>query len=156
MGEHASSDITGLIGQYAHGNEPSHHIAYLYALEGQPDKTARLVRKIMSEFYTTQPDGLIGNEDVGQMSAWYVLSAMGFYQVHPADGQFVFGSPELDEAVINLPKGKTFTIKAKNNSPGHIFIQSKTLNGQPYDKPYISYQTIMAGGELVLEMSAGN
>ncbi|PTN03801.1 GH92 family glycosyl hydrolase [Mangrovibacterium marinum] len=153
MGEHASNDITGLIGQYAHGNEPSHHISYLYALEGQPWKTAQLVRKIMSEFYTTKPDGLIGNEDVGQMSAWYVLSAMGFYQVNPADGKFVFGSPDLDEAVIKLPEGKTFRITAKNNSSENIYIQSKSLNGQPYDKPYISYEDIMAGGELVLEMS---
>ena len=156
MGDHASNDITGLIGQYAHGNEPSHHIAYLYALEGQPEKTAKLVRKIMSEFYTTKPDGLIGNEDVGQMSAWYVLSAMGFYQVNPAGGQYVFGSPDLDEAVIQLPEGKTFTIKAANNSPENIYIQSKTLNGKPYTKESISYQEIMAGGELVLEMGAVN
>ncbi|WP_163717816.1 GH92 family glycosyl hydrolase [Mangrovibacterium lignilyticum] len=156
MGDHASNDITGLIGQYAHGNEPSHHIAYLYALEGQPDKTAKLVRKIMSEFYTTKPDGLIGNEDVGQMSAWYVLSAMGFYQVNPAGGQFVFGSPDLDEAVINLPEGKTFTIKALNNSPENIYIKSKTLNGEPYTKAFIDYQDIMAGGELVLEMGSAN
>ncbi|RKD90266.1 GH92 family glycosyl hydrolase [Mangrovibacterium diazotrophicum] len=156
MGEHASNDITGLIGQYAHGNEPSHHITYLYALEGQPEKTAKLVRKIMSEFYTTKPDGLIGNEDVGQMSAWYVLSAMGFYQVNPADGKYVFGSPDLDEAVINLPEGKTFTIKAENNSKDNIYIKSKTLNGQAYDKPYITYEDIMAGGELVLEMAAEN
>lgn len=154
MGDHASNDITGLIGQYAHGNEPSHHIAYLYALEGQPEKTAKLVRKIMSEFYTTQPDGLIGNEDVGQMSAWYVLSAMGFYQVNPADGKFVFGSPDLDEAVIKLPEGKTFTIKAVNNSKENIYIKSKTLNGKPYEQEYISYQDLMAGGELVLEMGA--
>lgn len=153
MGEEASSDITGLIGQYAHGNEPSHHIAYLYALQGQPDKTADLVRKIMTEFYTTRPDGLIGNEDVGQMSAWYVLSAMGFYQVHPADGRFVFGSPLLDEAVITLPGGKTFTIKAVNNSKATRYIKSKTLNGKPYDENYISYSDIEKGGELILEMS---
>jgi len=154
MGDQASNDITGLIGQYAHGNEPSHHIAYLYALEGQPDKTADLVRKIMAEFYTTRPDGLIGNEDVGQMSAWYVLSAMGFYQVHPANGEFVFGSPALDEATINLPQGKTFTIKAANNSKENKYIKSKTLNGKPYTKSYISFRDIAAGGELVLEMSS--
>ena len=154
MGDQASNDITGLIGQYAHGNEPSHHIAYLYALEGQPDKTADLVRKIMDEFYTTKPDGLIGNEDVGQMSAWYVLSAMGFYQVHPANGEFVFGSPALDEATINLPKRKTFTIKAANNSKENKYIKSKTLNGKPYTKSYISFRDIVAGGELVLEMSS--
>lgn len=152
MGEHASNDITGLIGQYAHGNEPSHHIAYLYTMLGQPDKTAKLVRHIMGEFYTTKPDGLIGNEDVGQMSAWYVLSAMGFYQVNPADGKFIFGSPELDEATIKLPGNKTFTIKAENNNKENIAIKSKTLNGKPYEKEYISYQDIMNGGELVLQM----
>ncbi len=154
MGEHASNDITGLIGQYAHGNEPSHHIAYLYALEGEPAKTADLVRKIMTEFYTTKPDGLIGNEDVGQMSAWYVLSAMGFYQVHPASGEFVFGSPVLDEATIHLPEGKTFIIKTIGNSVNDKYIKSKTLNGQPYTKNMISYQDIVAGGELVLEMTS--
>jgi predicted alpha-1,2-mannosidase len=154
MGDHASSDITGLIGQYAHGNEPSHHIAYLYALQGKPEKTADIVRKVMTEFYTAKPDGLIGNEDVGQMSAWYVLSAMGFYQVHPANGEFVFGSPMLDEATINLPEGKTFTIRASNNSKENKYIKSKTLNGKPYNKSYISYKDIMAGGELVLEMGS--
>jgi predicted alpha-1,2-mannosidase len=154
MGDHASSDITGLIGQYAHGNEPSHHIAYLYALQGKPEKTADIVRKVMTEFYTAKPDGLIGNEDVGQMSAWYVLSAMGFYQVHPANGEFVFGSPMLDEATINLPEGKTFTIKAANNSKENKYIKSKTLNGKQYSKNYISYSDIVAGGELVLEMTS--
>jgi predicted alpha-1,2-mannosidase len=154
MGEHASNDITGLIGQYAHGNEPSHHIAYLYALEGQPNKTADLVRKIMTEFYTTKSDGLIGNEDVGQMSAWYVLSAMGFYQVHPASGEFVFGSPVLDEATIHFPSGKNFTVKAVNNNPENKYIKSKTWNGQPYTKNYISYQDMISGGELVLEMTS--
>ncbi|MCW0481298.1 GH92 family glycosyl hydrolase [Gaoshiqia sediminis] len=154
MGEHASNDITGLIGQYAHGNEPSHHIAYLYSLQGEPNKTADLVRKIMDEFYTTRPDGLIGNEDVGQMSAWYVLSAMGFYQVHPASGEFVFGSPALDEATIQLPGGKTFTVKALNNSAYNKYIKSKTLNGQAYTKSFITYQDLMKGGELVFEMTS--
>ena len=154
MGGQASNDITGLIGQYAHGNEPSHHIAYLYAMEGEPEKTADLVRKIMDEFYTTRPDGLIGNEDVGQMSAWYVLSAMGFYQVHPASGEFVFGSPALDEATINLPGGKKFTIKALNNRKENKYIKSKTLNGEPYTKNFISFSDIAGGGELVLEMSS--
>ena len=154
MGEHASNDITGLIGQYAHGNEPSHHIAYLYALQGQPEKTADLVRKIMTEFYTAKPDGVIGNEDVGQMSAWYVLSAMGFYQVHPANGEYVFGSPMLDEATIMLPEGKTFTIKTVNNSKENKYIKSKSLNGATYTKNYIHYRDIVAGGELVLEMAS--
>ena len=154
MGEHASNDITGLIGQYAHGNEPSHHIAYLYALAGEPNKTADLVRKIMTEFYTAKPDGLIGNEDVGQMSAWYVLSSMGFYQVHPANGEFVFGSPELDEATIHFPSGKSFTMKAINNSSENKYIKSKTWNGQPYTKNFISYQDMISGGELVLEMTS--
>lgn len=154
MGEHASNDITGLIGQYAHGNEPSHHIAYFYTLLDEPAKTADLIRKIMTEFYTTAPEGLIGNEDVGQMSAWYVLSAMGFYQVHPANGEFVFGSPVLDEAVINLPEGKTFTIKALNNSQENKYIKSKTLNGKAYTKNFIAYSDLMDGGELTLEMTS--
>jgi putative alpha-1,2-mannosidase len=108
----------------------------------------------MVEFYTTKPDGLIGNEDVGQMSAWYVLSAMGFYQVHPASGEFVFGSPALDEATIHFPSGKNFKIKAVNNSPENKYIKSKTWNGQPYSKNYISYQDMISGGELVLEMTS--
>ncbi len=124
------SDITGLVGQYAHGNEPSHHMAYLYNYVGQPWKTQKRVRQIMDELYTEKPDGLCGNEDCGQMSAWYVLSAMGFYPVTPGDPIYAIGSPLFEEITINLENGNNFTIKANNNSPENIYIQSATLNGE--------------------------
>jgi predicted alpha-1,2-mannosidase len=152
MGEEASNDITGLIGQYAHGNEPSHHIPYLYAYAGQPWKTAEKVRYIIDSLYTDKPDGLCGNEDVGQMSAWYVLSSLGFYQANPANGMYIFGSPAMDHAVINLPGKKKFTIDVKNNSAANIYIQKITLNGKPYTKSYFRYSDIMNGGDMILEM----
>jgi predicted alpha-1,2-mannosidase len=152
MGEEASSDISGLIGQYAHGNEPSHHVLYLYSCVGQPAKTAEKVRYVLDELYTDQPAGLCGNEDVGQMSAWYVLSALGFYQVEPAGGRYVFGSPVMDEASIQVGNGKVFKIIAKNNSATHKYIQSATLNGQPYTNYYVDYKDIAAGGVLELTM----
>ena len=155
MGKEASSDITGLIGQYAHGNEPSHHIAYLYAYAGQPWKTADKVRFILDSFYKDKPDGLIGNEDVGQMSAWYVLSSLGFYQVHPAGGLFVFGSPNIDEARLQLSGGKSLHIVVKNNSGTNKYIQQILLNGKAYTKSYVSYGQIMNGGEWVIEMGGG-
>ncbi len=145
-------DITGLIGQYAHGNEPSHHTAYLYSYAGKPWKTQEKVRQIMSQFYTNAPDGLSGNEDCGQMSAWYVFSAMGFYPVNPADCIFVFGSPLFDEVSLNLENGKTFNIKSINNNEENIYIEKVTLNGKAYPKSYIDYATIMQGGELVFHM----
>jgi predicted alpha-1,2-mannosidase len=148
LGKDASPDISGLIGQYAHGNEPSHHIAYLYAYAGYPEKTAARVREILTTMYRDTPDGLSGNEDVGQMSAWYILSALGFYQVEPAGGRYVFGSPLMDKAVIHVGEGKTFTIVAHNNGPEHYRIKSIKLNGKPYDKFYIDYKDIMAGGIL--------
>lgn len=152
MGSEASPDISGLIGQYAHGNEPSHHVAYLYSFVGKPGKTAKLVRQILNTMYTDQVDGLSGNEDVGQMSAWYVLSAMGFYQVNPSNGIYVFGSPIITEATLQLPENKTFHIKVENNSDKNIYIQSITLNGKDYPFSYITYDTIMKGGELVMKM----
>ncbi|MDR0412311.1 MAG: GH92 family glycosyl hydrolase [Dysgonamonadaceae bacterium] len=152
LGSQASPDISGLIGQYAHGNEPSHHIAYLYSCAGQPWKTAGRVREIMTQLYSDRPDGLCGNEDAGQMSAWYILSALGFYQVEPAGGKYVFGSPLVDEAVIRTGGGKTFTVKAKNNCPEHLYIQSVRLNGQPYSKPYLLFEEIAKGGLLEFEM----
>ena len=148
MGAEASSDISGLIGQYAHGNEPSHHVAYLYPYAGQQWKTAEKVRYIDREFYTDGPDGIIGNEDCGQMSAWYIMSAMGFYQVNPSNGVFVFGSPLFPSLTLRLENGRTFTVTAEGNSDTNIYIQSATLNGQPYDKSYITYDDIMAGGQL--------
>jgi len=147
-GENASADISGLIGQYAHGNEPSHHIAYLFAMEGQPEKTRYYVKKIMNALYSDGKDGLCGNEDCGQMSAWYVLSAMGIYPVNPADGKFILGCPALDKAVINVPGGKSFTIVAINNGRDKYRVRRILLNNRPVDRSYITYDEIMAGGEL--------
>lgn len=153
MGNEASNDITGLIGQYAHGNEPSHHITYLYAYAGQPWKTAGHVRYILDSLYTTRPDGLSGNEDVGQMSAWYVFSALGFYPVNPANGAYVFGSPVFDEVTLKPGNGKPFHIQVKNNSTANKYIQRITLNGQPYTRSYLSHKAILNGGELIIEMA---
>jgi predicted alpha-1,2-mannosidase len=154
MGPHAQSDITGLIGQYAHGNEPSHHVAYLYAYAGEQWKTAEKVRYVMDEFYTDQPDGIIGNEDCGQMSAWYVLSSMGLYQVNPCDGVFVFGSPALKEASVTVRGGKVFTVEAEGNSKANRYIQKVYLNGKPYTKSYITYGDIIAGSTLKFVMGS--
>lgn len=147
-------DITGLVGQYAHGNEPSHHMTYLYNFIGKPWKSQERVRQMLDEMYTNEPDGLIGNEDCGQMSAWYVLSAMGFYPVTPGSTEYIIGSPLLKSAVINLENGKTFSITAKNQSKENIYVKSIQLNGQPYNKSFIDHAGIMSGGELVFEMSA--
>lgn len=154
MGKEASNDITGLIGQYAHGNEPSHHITYLYGYVGQPGKTADKVRYILDRLYTTRPDGLIGNEDVGQMSAWYVLSAMGFYPVNPANGAYVFGSPVFDAVTIRLENGKTFRVNTVNNSATNRYINRVWINGKPYSKGYLLHSTILSGGTLTLEMTS--
>jgi predicted alpha-1,2-mannosidase len=145
-------DITGLIGQYAHGNEPSHHIAYLYDYAGKPWKTQAMVHRILNEMYADQPDGLAGNEDCGQMSAWYVLSAMGFYAVTPGSDLYAIGSPILKESRIHLENGNTFVIKAENLSKENIYIQSATLNGAPYNKAFLKHETIMKGGKLVFVM----
>ncbi len=152
LGDEASPDVTGLIGQYAHGNEPSHHIIYMYNYVGQPWKAARLLRQVLREQYRNDLDGLSGNEDVGQMSAWYVLSSIGLYQEEPAGGKYIIGTPLFNEATINVGDGKTFTIKAVNNSDSNIYVQSATLNGKRYDKSYIDYRDIIAGGELVMKM----
>ncbi len=146
-------DITGLIGQYAHGNEPSHHTAYLYAYAGKPWKTQQLVRKIMKTFYTCAPDGLCGNDDCGQMSAWYVMSAMGFYPVTPGDDTYVLGSPLFSKAVINLEDQRKFTIEAPGASDDGIYIKSATLNGNPYTKSFIKHSDITSGSTLCFEMS---
>lgn len=150
-GGNASPDISGLIGQYAHGNEPSHHIIYLYTMAGQPWKTADRVREVLNTCYTAAPDGLPGNEDSGQMSAWYILSAMGFYQVEPASTRFWFGSPLFDKVRLRVPGGR-FTIEARNNSDKNRYIRSITLNGKPYRLPYIEFDDIFNGGKLVLHM----
>ena len=152
MGETASADITGLIGQYAHGNEPSHHIAYMYAYAGRQWKVAEKVRFIMDEFYTDKPDGVIGNEDCGQMSAWYVMSSMGFYQENPSDGVFVFGSPRFDKMTVKVRGNNTLIIEAENNSKENIYIQEVYFNGKPYEKSYITYDELIAGGTLKFVM----
>lgn len=148
LGKSASPDISGLIGQYAHGNEPSHHILYIYPYIGQSCKAADKLRQVMSELYHDQSAGLSGNEDVGQMSAWYVLSALGFYQVEPAGGKYIFGSPIVDEAVIKVKDNKTFTIKVHNNNKENKYIQQVKLNNREYDKFYIDFKDIEAGGVL--------
>lgn len=150
----ANPDITGLIGQYAHGNEPGHHIPYLYNYVGQPWKTAKLVNQIMTTLYTDRPDGLCGNEDVGQMSAWYILSALGLYQVEPASDRFQIGTPSVTRAELNVGQGRTFTIVAKNLSPKNIYVQQVTLNGRPWHHGYILYRDIISGGTLEFTMGA--
>ena len=154
MGADASPDISGLIGQYAHGNEPSHHIIYMYNYVGMPWKAAPKLRQVMNTLYNDGIDGLSGNEDVGQMSAWYILSSMGLYQVEPAGGKYIFGSPLFNKTVVNVGGGKTFTIEAKNNGAKNIYIQSAKLNGKRYTRSYIDYKDIMKGG--ILEFVMGN
>lgn len=148
----ANPDITGLIGQYAHGNEPSHHVIYLYNYIGQPWKAARRLRQVMSELYDDQPAGLCGNEDVGQMSAWYILSAMGLYQVEPCGGRYILGSPIVREASLNVGEGRRFAIRTIGNSERNIYVQRVTLNGEPYPYGYLTHDTIVKGGELVFYM----
>ncbi|MFC1574510.1 GH92 family glycosyl hydrolase [Gemmatimonadota bacterium] len=151
-GENVSADISGLIGQYAHGNEPSHHIAYLYNYIGMPWKTADRVREILDTQYDDTPFGLSGNEDCGQMTAWYVLSALGIYPVNPAEGAYVLGSPLFDETLIDVGGGKTFLIRALGVSDQNRYIQSARLNGLPYDRSYLWHQALANGGVLELEM----
>jgi predicted alpha-1,2-mannosidase len=147
------ADITGMIGQYAHGNEPSHHMAYLYAYAGQPWKTQAMVRRILTTMYAAAPDGLSGNEDCGQMSAWYILSALGFYPVAPGSTEYVIGSPLFDSATIALENGKRFVIRANGASRGASYIRSARLNGVAHDSPFLDHGAIANGGELVFEMS---
>lgn len=153
-GDNISADITGLIGQYAHGNEPSHHIAYLYNEAGQPYKTQYWVDKILKTQYNTTPNGYSGNEDCGQMSAWYVWSAMGLYPLNPASGDYQIGRPLFNKVKINLPNGKTFTIEAENNSSENKYIQKATLNGKPFNATKISDAQIKKGGVLKFVMGA--
>ena len=143
---------TGMIGQYAHGNEPSHHVAYLYNYIGKPWKTQKLIREILETQYKNEPNGHCGNEDCGQMSSWYVFNALGFYPVNPAQGVYAFGSPIVDTALIHLENGKTFNVKALNNNSKNIYIQSVTLNGKAINRNYITHKEIMNGGVLVFTM----
>lgn len=146
-------DVSGLIGQYAHGNEPSHHVAYLFNYGDQPWKTQERVNQIMTTLYSNKPDGLCGNEDMGQMSAWYIFSAMGFYPVNPADGKYVFGTPQFAEIAINLPDKKSFTVKANNLSDQNIYIEKVVFNGKDYKKGFITHQQLLEGGTLEFQMS---
>ena len=147
-------DITGLIGQYAHGNEPSHNTIYMYNFVGQPTKTQHYVKQVMDEFYTDERDGLCGNEDCGQMSAWGVFSALGFYPATPASGYYVLGIPRFQQATLNLENGKTFSITAKNLTPQNCYVKSVKLNGKALDRSYITVDELMAGGELVFTMTS--
>ena len=153
QGGNTSPDISGLIGQYAHGNEPSHHILYLYTMLGQPWKTADKVREVLTTLYHDAPDGLSGNEDVGQMSAWYILSSLGMYEAEPAGGRYWFGSPLFDRAELKV-EGGVFTITAENNSAENKYIQRVWLDGQLYTKPWIAHADVVRGGELRFEMGA--
>ena len=147
-------DVTGLIGQYAHGNEPSHHIAYLYDYAGKPWKTQALVRRIMDGMYSTKSDGLQGNEDCGQMSAWYVLSALGLYEVCPGNPDYAIGSPRFDRVTLHLPGGKRFVIEAKGNGASNPYIQSATLDGAPFSSSHISHAQVVRGGTLAFQMGS--
>jgi predicted alpha-1,2-mannosidase len=150
------SDVTGLIGQYAHGNEPGHHTVYLFNYAGAPWKTQEIVRTVMDSLYHSGPAGLCGNEDMGQMSAWYVLSSMGFYPVAPGQNVYEIGSPEFSKVTIHLDKafnkGKEFVIETKNNSKVNKYIQSATLNGKPWSKPWFSQDVVQNGGKLIFTM----
>ena len=148
------SDVTGLIGQYAHGNEPSHHVAYLYSYADRKDKTQELIREIFDRFYLPKPDGLCGNDDCGQMSAWYIFSAMGFYPVNPIGGEYILGAPQIEKVTIKLPNQKLFTVEARNLSEENKYVQFVELNGKPVEGLAIYHTDVMNGGELVFNMTS--
>jgi predicted alpha-1,2-mannosidase len=154
LDENTPEDVSGLIGQYAHGNEPSHHVAYLYNYAGAPWKTQEKIHEITTTLYDNTPSGLCGNEDCGQMSAWYVLSTLGFYPVNPAEGIYVIGKPGFADVAINVGSDKQFIIQANGHSADDIYIQSATLNGQTLERSWIRYDEIMDGGDLVFEMGS--
>jgi predicted alpha-1,2-mannosidase len=145
-------DIAGLIGQYAHGNEPSQHIAYLYSYAGQPWRTQERIHQVMSTLFDDTPTGIPGNEDCGQMSAWYVFSALGFYPVSPGSLEYVLGRPSLHQAVLDVGGGRTFTVRAENLSDANLYVQSVTLRGAPYDKAFIRHEDVVQGGTLTFVM----
>ena len=147
-------DMTGLVGMYAHGNEPSHHVAYLYDYAGAAYKTQDRVRGLLEDMYRAAPDGLAGNEDCGQMSAWYVISALGFYAVDPASGNYVFGSPLFNKVTVDMGGGRQLVVEAKDNSPQNRYIQSVTLNVKPYDKVWFNHSEIANGGSIVFQMGS--
>ena len=147
-------DATGLVGQYAHGNEPSHHTAYLFTLAGRPDRTADIVREVCDRFYRPEPEGLCGNDDCGQMSAWYLFSAMGFYPVNPCGGDYVIGAPQLPKVTLHSSPSSSpsFTIIAKNLSKKNKYVKSVMLNGKKITDWKIPHADIVKGGELVFDM----
>jgi len=147
-------DITGLIGWYAHGNEPSHHVAYLYSYAGQPWRSQARLKQIMESQFSARPDGLVGNDDLGQMSAWYVFTALGFYPVAPASNEYIIGRPFLPRATLNLPNGKQFTVTAEGLDAAHAYVGNANLNGKPLDRAFLRHEEIMAGGELRFTMQA--
>src|SRR5690606_10413502 len=151
-GENASPDISGFIGQYAHGNEPSHHIAYMYTFIGKPWKTQSLVRQIVDSMYLDQPDGYAGNEDAGQMSAWAVWNIVGLYPANPVGGEYVIGSPMVDGATFNLADNKKLEIRILNNSPVNRYVQSVQFNGRKYEKSYFMHSNLIQGGEIIFTM----
>jgi predicted alpha-1,2-mannosidase len=148
----APPDIAGMVGQYAHGNEPSHHIAYLYPYAGQPWKSQARARSLMETMYSPKPDGMQGNEDVGQMSAWFVLSALGFYSVSPVDGIYVLGSPLFDKATVTLGNGRKLEIEARRTQPADAYVQSFSLNGAPQQRAWFRHSDIVNGGTLTFTM----
>ena len=154
-------DVTGLIGQYVHGNEPSHHVIYFYPQVGHPEKAAERIREVFDKFYLPKPDGLCGNDDCGQMSAWYIFSAMGFYPFNPCGGEYVIGAPQVPEARIRLGERgigngeREFRVIARNLSKENNYVKSVTLNGKPIADWKIRHADIMTGGELVFEMCSG-
>jgi len=152
LGEEKSSDISGLIGQYAHGNEPSHHIAYMFNMVDRPWKTQEIVSEILDQFYTDQPDGLCGNEDCGQMSAWYILSSMGFYPICPGDVRYSIGRPSFDKVEIDVPNEKVFSVITENRSEANPYVQEVLLNGVKLSEPFISHSDIEAGSTLIFVM----
>jgi len=149
-----TGDVTGLIGQYAQGNEPSHHVVYLYSMIGENWRTEELVRSIFDKFYQPRPDGLCGNDDCGQMSAWYIFSALGFYPVNPVSGEYVLGAPQIPKATITLQNGKTFSVVATGLSGQNKYVQSVKLNGVELTGSIITYRQIQQGGKLVFEMTS--
>lgn len=156
LSENTPSDVSGLIGQYAHGNEPSHHVAYLYALAGAPHKTQAIVHQISSNLYSNQPDGLCGNEDMGQMSAWYIFSSLGFYPVNPAVGEYVLGTPAFEEVILRLPNANVFKIVKDETIPGSFLVDKVFLNGMEITNGILTHKQILEGGELVFQMSSNN
>ena len=148
----APPDIAGLVGQYAHGNEPSHHIAYLYSFAGQPHKTQKMVRQLLTTMYSDSLDGIAGNEDCGQMSAWYILSAIGFYSVDPVSAKYIFGTPLFDKVAVHLSSGADLTIEAHRDTPGSFYIDTVELNGRPHPASWFHHADVAEGSRFVLRM----